>query len=225
MGGMNHQPCRKYLRNSTKISRSLSFARAKFELANVALEDIILNELGLRNPQSVETMLNYLDESRGEIVSAKAGMLELKKQMDNESYVDLPPYRTIDLQALGHAMADEELVDIEAWNDVVKLGKSEGFYGVLAEFVVRADNLRALTDSLIGKTDGLAKLASACSVEEALESNTAESIKREFAMLYSEWNFVCSRFLASSLLSTEVWYRFNGLGSLLNNGMAAIRAA
>lgn len=45
MGGKNHQPCSGYLALSTKLSRSLSLANAELELANVALEDLILAEL------------------------------------------------------------------------------------------------------------------------------------------------------------------------------------
>ncbi|MFN3692742.1 MAG: hypothetical protein ACK4SL_01415 [Candidatus Paceibacteria bacterium] len=45
MGGKNHQPRGRYLQNSTLMSRSMSLAQIGLELANVALEDLILAEL------------------------------------------------------------------------------------------------------------------------------------------------------------------------------------
>ncbi len=44
MGGKNHQPCRSWLPESTKMSRALSELTAQIEFANLALEDAIITE-------------------------------------------------------------------------------------------------------------------------------------------------------------------------------------
>lgn len=60
--------------------------------------------------------------------------------------------------------------------------------------------------------------ASAASVGDlnlVLEQNQALNFRREFVVLYSAWASFEQAFLISSLISTEVWYRFNRFGSLV----------
>lgn len=46
------------------------------------------------------------------------------------------------------------------------------------------------------------------------QGEPAESFKPGFAVLYTAWTKFNALFLASSLLSTELWYAFTGKGSL-----------
>ena len=48
--------------------------------------------------------------------------------------------------------------------------------------------------------------------------------KAEFAKLYTKWNDFRARFLASSIISTELWYAHTGKGSLAPTA-AQLRAA
>jgi hypothetical protein len=56
-------------------------------------------------------------------------------------------------------------------------------------------------------------------VTRTLEENRPGNIKEAFANLYCAWAKFNQDFLASSLLSTELWYAFNGYGSLAGRDM------
>jgi len=49
-----------------------------------------------------------------------------------------------------------------------------------------------------------------------LEENRSGNFKQEFARLYCAWAKFQQLFLASSMLSTDLWYRNCGVSSLLS---------
>ncbi|TXH01021.1 MAG: hypothetical protein E6R05_06185, partial [Candidatus Moraniibacteriota bacterium] len=95
MGGKNHQPCKTYLANSTRLSRYLSLAYAHLELGNAALEDILLGELS-PDWNSRDAIGHYRDLQRelvtsvGELGHAKLALATLRQQMDETGFADLP---------------------------------------------------------------------------------------------------------------------------------------
>jgi len=77
MGGINHAPCSRYLNLSTRVSRSLSLAHAELELANVALEDVLLGEL-VNKKGSLVLVLSRLNASNGQLEEMLSHMGALK---------------------------------------------------------------------------------------------------------------------------------------------------
>ncbi|ESX62656.1 hypothetical protein X760_05905 [Mesorhizobium sp. LSHC422A00] len=166
-----------------------------------------------------------LAQSEAHILNAIERCNLLKVQMDDEGYVDLPPYRSMDMLGLGRAMARQRMVQEDAWMDVLEWRRHDGFYGVLKNIRGALVDLAARTRQLHAGMIKLAAMNPLGKIEETLENNREGNIKREFAELYSTWNWFCARFSASSLLSTEVWYAFNNNGSLLNDPAALAKIA
>lgn len=215
MGGINHQPCKHFLVTSTRMSRFSSLAFAHFELSNVALEDLLLAELR-GNVGSIEKAVNYMEISLQNIAQLTATIKKLKEEMVREEYQDLLKIRPINLDAVGASLIDAGMVDKSAWKTVSQNALGGGFYKNLAMFQEQSVALGEYTDRLIEKMKNLREPAKKGSVTDILEKNLDGNLKPEFAKLYNAWRQFQSFFLASSMLSTEVYYAFNRYGSLTN---------
>lgn len=224
MGGQNHQPCNKYLHNSTQISLEVSKSRASLENANAQLEYLILEELkGGRS--TARPIVGELGASLGHLRKALDHIANLRAQMNKEGYQDLPPLSRLDLDALGGGFVRQGMVCPQAWSDVAGWSRAGGFYKVLDEFEQCLVTLQQKTEDLRDGTLLLEELARSGEVEQLLETNGEGNIKRVFAEVYSLWHWFGARFLASSMLSTEVWYNFSQNGSLLDTPAALHRIA
>jgi hypothetical protein len=214
MGGKNHQPCRDYLTESTKLSRSMSLAHSSLELANVALEDILLAELA-GGKGAFDPFAHHLSVSLDRLGEAAEDVVSLRRKMEERHFADLPSRDAIDFDALGAKFAARGVVADAAWRQVIERLKEGGFRAVLTEIEARLAVLAELTRTL---TEGVASLRGAVAAGEAnvvLEENQPGSIKFAFARLYTAWAQFEQYFLASSMASTEQWYVFMGYGSLL----------
>ena len=220
MGGQNHQPCSKYVENSTKLSRFLSLAYAELELGNVALEDLILTELG-GGRGSVEPILARLHVSREAINEALLTTTRLREQMDANDFLDLPGLRTMDLDTKGAQLAAHAMVSADAWKRIAEIMQVGGFYAVLPHFAACMQTLLQKTETLIESIGGLAEEAARGEVTATVETNRPRNIKQPFAELYTAWKIFQQDFLASALLSTELWYASRGYGSLVPEGVPA----
>lgn len=213
MGGKNHQPCRSYLVNSTKLSRHLSLARAELEQGNVALEDVLLCELeGETGDADAATrhlrlLLDALEEST-------KTLNDLRKQMLASRYEELPPLRTLDLASVGDALASMGLVSTPSWDRIVAIRLRDGFYGVLDHFEGLLQGIKEMTTTLDQQFSTASERGNLTCV---LEENLPGNFKAAFARLYTAYLDFESDFLASSVLSTEIWYSFTGRGSLTQN--------
>lgn len=217
MGGINHQPCRHYLDNSTKTSRSLSLARANFEHANIALEDVLLKELA-GGIGSVEPILSNLSSSVQAIEDMEGHLSALSAQMQQASYTDLSPAHTIDFDVLGTSFVGAGIVDVAAWETVNELSQVGGFSSVLASFKTDAAALKEQTRNLMERVKSVAGFADTGTLHKVLEENLTGNFKQEFARLYCSWAVFQQKFLASSMRSTQIWYSFMGYGPLVGNG-------
>ncbi len=211
MGGINHQPCGAYLKNSTRLSRFLSLAKAELELANVALEDVILSEYG-DGDGDVGSISRRLRESVTRLDDMAGVIADLRKQMNDSHYEDLPSLKTVNLSWVGERFVDNKMVSQDAWNMAQQAMQGGGFYRMLDVFNEHVADLRMRTTRLIEEVDGLHRHTGEVSM--VLEENRVGNIRPAFAELYTGWNGFHALFLASALLSTELWYRFNGFGSL-----------
>lgn len=213
MGGINHQPCRHYLRESTRLSRCVSSARSHFEQGNIALEDIILLELeGKRG--SLNPMRHHLQLSQDFLQSARESLTALESRMWALDYKDLAALHVIDITSLGKDLSDGGLVDAVSWEKMSTLMKESTFFASVRHFHSMLSELSTLTDTLFASVASLGDFADEGTLNSVLEENRAGNIKAPFARLYTAWGLFQADFLASSLVSTEVWYAQNGFGTL-----------
>ena len=213
MGGKNHQPCRIYLVESTKLSRFLSLAYAELELGNVALEDLILAELDGQFG-SIVPMYEHLNSSAQALRKAHEMVAILREKMFDNEFADLPSLRKLNLWQVGAALMDKSMVEYDSWKTVTRVMKKGGFYEVLLHLERSIETLSEKTSSLITSVRGLQEVTEKGEANLVLEENRPGNIKEAFAALYTAWTKFNQDFLASSLLSTELWYAFNGYGSL-----------
>lgn len=219
MGGINHAPCGKYLVNSTKVSRCMSQAHAELELANVALEDALLVELehhqGCDLKPMIDLMAGHTQSSIDNLVEMKSRIRVLRLQMNELNYADLPPLVKIDLDELGGKLVEAGIVDRSAWQKVEERTRYGGFYATINAIETVVTDLIRLTEDLRAKLAEFEILTKTRELNHILEYNLNGNIKIEFAKVYREWGELTQLFLASSMLSTDVWYRHIGRGHLL----------
>lgn len=213
MGGRNHQPCGVYLPESTRVSRELSIAHAQCELANVSLEDLILAELDGGHGET-RIIVEHLSASANALANADKLVDELEAKMDKNDFIDLPTLRVINLDAIGTNFVERGLTSFDDWRVIVSIMRTNGFRSMLGRFRVGIAELRRLTQQLQEEIARLDKAAKCGETHLVLEENRVGNIKPTFTRLYTSWGRFNSLFLASSLLSTEVWYAFRGYGSL-----------
>lgn len=221
MGGKNHQPCREYLAISTRMSRYASLAFANLEMANVDLEDLLLTEMegGIGNINGVKYRLEQSRQNISQLIDTARELRDemgVRDEMGDRNYRDLLTMCSVDLDAIGMALIGAGMVDSTAWDEVVKNARSGGFYANLTMIHERALLLTEHTNKLIEQVVGLRAHAENGNVTSILEENLEGNLKPEFAKLYHAWTRFQELFIASSLLSTEVYYAFNGYGSLVD---------
>lgn len=229
MGGKNHQPCKHYLLNSTRLSRHLSLAYGHLEFGNAALEDILIIELSAgQDPRDAleryQEIQRELSTSGAELGHAKLALAALRQQMDETGFADLPTLGKIDLGRIGQSLAESGMVSLAAWKEVHELMKGGGFYAMIARFDADIDELSTLNRALQAKFAQLGTPVATGILTDIVEENRPESFKPEFAALYAKWTEMNGLFLASSLMSTELWYAFTGKGTLAPTAMQ-LRAA
>ncbi len=226
MGGINHQPCRAYLPNSTAMSRALTLASAHFMLANVALEDVILGELDAGKPHEPEAILEHLGRSRSELSNMMATIASLRAQMEDTPFADLDTLKTTNLALLGKQFHLHGLhVPTTDWAIAATIMDHQGFFGMLKIFEERIDELDDLTALLSSKVGAWIEGTEPGLRHVALEENHKTNFKVTFAQLFTAWASFQQLFLASSLISTELWYRQTDVGSLVNDPALASIAA
>ena len=230
MGAKNHQPCNRYLVNSTKLSRSVSLAYVFLEQANIALEDLLLAELmSHSNNGSFSEIIRGLKNSSHSLNNALVNCKELRRQMDENRYSDLDALATINatinLEAVGKFFYSKGIVRLEDWSKISELMLTEGFYSVLDYFEKTISEIFAKTIEVSRFVANLDSIAKTAQVNLVLEENTDANIKVEFFQLYTLWCKFNSEFVASSVLSTELWYLDNGYGSLFEKKLVLSKVA
>ncbi|OGZ33529.1 MAG: hypothetical protein A2Y98_01180 [Candidatus Portnoybacteria bacterium RBG_19FT_COMBO_36_7] len=214
MGGKNHQPCHIYLAESTRLSRFLSLAYAELELGNVALEDVILAELNGQNGDT-SVISKHLNFSMQSLTGATKMIGKIRQKMDEKDFADLPTLRKLNLRELGESLAGNGLVDSTSWKIISEKMIKGGFCEVLVLFESLIESLSVKTSSLMTMIATLEGAVKKGEVSRILEENRPGNIKDDFAILFVAWAKFNQLFLASSVLSTELWYAFNGYGSLV----------
>ncbi len=192
----------------------MSLARSQFELANVALEDVILFELD-GHKGSLQAMEENLNSSVAHLSQMDDHLVALREKMEEARFEDLPTLHSLDLQATGDCFVGAGLVCDSSWSEVVGLARAGGFRAVLEVIQARIAILGKLTSDLLKVTRNLNQAASHGQVHVVLEENQTGNLRVPFAQLYNEWTGFQGFFLASTMLSTEQWYVFMGHGGLM----------
>lgn len=215
VGGQNHQPCGSYLLESTHLSRSLSLSRSELELANVSLEDALLLEIEHQKPGSLllANMIEHLTQGKCHLADTLNWTRNLKAKMERLSYQDLPEINTIDLETIGKQLVHHQAVDGQAWDEMAQMMRDGSFYANVAYFESEITQLQTLTVQLL---DAVSSLSGCTSVRDQVEENGSNNIKLQFARLYHSWHAFQARFLASSLISTSIWYAHIEAGNIGN---------
>lgn len=215
MGGMNHQPCRSFLKPSTVLSKQVSMANIQLLQANVFLEDILLAEMD-DGRKSVSPVVSSLKESLKSLSDASVTLASLKDLMDRLKYHDLHTLHTLNLKGVGVELAEHGAVDLNAWNKMRTMMKDGTFYSNVSHFSKMFQKLTCETTELAEKFSALEQCAKDGLLTPVLEENRQGNIKLAFAKLLTSWTNFMQEFLASSMVSTEVWYANCGFGSILD---------
>ncbi len=221
MGGMNHQPCGSYLPKSTELSKQVSLITIAMHQANVHLEEVILAELDGYSGK-VQSIISSLVSVESGLSEALHINEELRFMMAANGYRDLAPLETIAWDSdLALRMRDEGLVAVGSWRRMVDIMRRKTFYGNLDYFDQGFKKTRDLTIALRECFENLPREC-ARKIHLVAEENQEGNFKKPFAQLFTRWLKFQQDFLASSLVSTEVWYASTHVGSVLESNQPAL---
>lgn len=214
MGGVNHQPCNRFLGRSTQMSLALSLSGISLEQANVHLEHILLKELDSKKA-NVGDFLSGIGAFKERLVDLKTAIASLRQQMKDENYTDLPTIQSPELEENGKRMSHKGMVSWAAFEDVLAVYRHGSFYSVLECFDEHVDEIDRHAETLQTKAESCAGACDRGQMQNELEENGNGNLRPEFAKLYTSWSVFARFFLASSLVSTEAYYMANGYGTLV----------
>lgn len=233
MGGINHQPCRNYLAQSTVLSALVCASRLRLEDANIHLEKALLSELEQHrgNPGEFTSALTALDGSIKGADDTITALGKLEQDMRDTNYQPWPAFarfNTADkLMGLGKDLAVKGLIDLVAFEAIALPQLDGGFYATIALLRIELQQVRQRMVELRSAMGDSVMLAEQGMLADELETNGELSFRGKFMMVYQAWNRLYSMFLASAVLSTELWFLSSGAGSLLDDkkDLRLLRAA
>lgn len=205
MGGINHQPCRNYFRESTEWSRNLSVAESEFHLANIALEDVILGELD-GEIISVQEIVSHLEKSYQALNSAWSNACTIQEKMKMLNFQDFDCIADSHFDYLGKILSSQGVVSHFAWDEVLSCIRKNGFQAVVENSKKQIEDIMNATKRLMDCVDML----SPGNIIDVMEENRPENIRIPFGYLYCSRSFFMQSFLASSIISSEAWYLSRG---------------
>ncbi len=212
MGGINHQPCGKSLECSTRLSRAVSLAYAKFMQANVSLEDALIGELA-KDPaeKSHAIWQRSCDDFRGAAGLMKSAVVAITSSIDD---MEIRPFlHDAVLQALDMNRLKDGLVQVGAVNpadpvfdEVAAMLKDGGFERVFRAFKRRFIEHHAVAEKLVATYESGERYAKDGTLLLMIEQN-ALPFRLHFAQLMNPLTRTLQMFSYSSLISIEVHYR------------------
>lgn len=221
MGGKNHQPCGGYIRQSTIASRFHSLVGIAIESVNINLEDAIIADMNREHDQSnayIDNTIKNLEATLEQLDGLRDAIIDLMDEMDVNGYQDLPPIHSLDWDAIGRDFADRKMVAGDAWNHVGFILGSGGFKALFTAYAQDVANIKQSVTELLRLFENRPNE----NITIILEENRDGNMRPMFAQVYQSWNAFSQRFLASSLISSEIWYAFNGYGSMTQSGVISV---
>ncbi len=218
MGGKNHQPCRKYIRESIMLSKATSDILAKLEIANSLLEDVLLAELnGENKSRYMKDILKYLIESKNKTEEALKYINCILVKMDKLKFQDSEMLNEI--LALKDAFIELEIIprrEFSAWEITASILEKEGFKGIFIYFHKLLEKIKENLQELIELFVKGQEYTEKGNLLEAIETNELP-IRQSFVKVYLAYLDFSAIFTCSSIISTEVYLRTNGYPSLLSD--------
>lgn len=205
MGGMNHQPCNRFLGRSTKMSRALSVLGISLEQTNIALEDALLSEMSGNQP-SLSQMLKLCGNMKKSALEFSSSVSDLRKQMNELYYADLPSVKSSQLDTAISNLVKAGLAEEEETSAVLKAMRDGSFYSVLDLFEASTEKVSTFITDLESQTKLCSSLIKETGLEKQLEGNLEGNLRVPFAKLYTAWHRLHRFFLASSMVSTDAYY-------------------
>ncbi|MCL0056658.1 hypothetical protein M1N81_03785 [Dehalococcoidia bacterium] len=166
---------------------------------------------------SMESAKSELGESLCFLYAALEATTRLHDHMVKVEYQDTSRSTVSDFAALDHQLVQIGLIpsDIETWMAISEIRQKEAFYGVC----------RLITEELndlVGKTKEMAELfdeAIQYTLEGKLMTAVDENLipfRHAFFRLATSWVKAWTMFMQSAAMSTEMYYREEGYGTLLS---------
>ena len=216
MGGCNHQPCSKIAENSTRLSRHVSSATANIQLANVRLEDMLLVELDLELTDlgSITVMLSFLNSAKADFIKAQASATQMLGTLRSSNFIDCKDEKELDM--IIESLCIKSMLNPYYAKMVKKDRCVGGFLTCLEKIHRQIKETGRLVSKLIFVFERLQKALQSSDekVFSHLEFNSPLNIKPAFAQLYAMLGDLNGYFLASAIISTELFYEVAGLGAL-----------
>lgn len=191
----------------------MSLTSMALESFNVKLEDMILVNLVNESvsPRILSIEVRHVMDS---VVRAEQSIDMLLMQMDELYYVDLPATDDFQLDEFGDKVIPRLMVGTEAYKEIATHYKAGGFRSALNHLRVKHSQFGFAVADMATKVQELAD-TDVDDIAVEFESNDTGNIRPQFAVMYTTWSQFHQMFLASSLISTEIFYIQEGVDSLL----------
>lgn len=204
MGGVNHQPCNKFIERSTETSRSLSVALANLWLSNVSFEDAILASIRKDAP-NMQHAINVMDAAIGAITKFDADLVALIADLEVKTFQPLPTTDMV-LDQIAAAFASQEALRftetaVATVND--HIASQGNFTALFNHYRARAAAIKTNmelvhADFVTLQRDHITDLANAC------EENRT-TVRITFCRTVVLLNELLAEFCYSSLASATMW--------------------
>ena len=217
MGGVNHQPCRKYIPESTMLSKIQSDILAEFETANSLLEDALLTEI---NGGESEQEKYYMEQATEHLIISKKRLERaincighILVKMDRLDFQDNNELNQI--AELENSLLPQQIIPKKssAWKEAVATITQDGFRGIFYQFRSSLEEIKEDLKTLIEIFYDCQKYAKEGNLLMAIESNELP-VRQNFVKVYLAYLDFSAIFTCSSIVSTELHLKTNGYPSL-----------
>jgi hypothetical protein len=227
MGGINHQPTKGQMVFSTMLSQYFTGSLAKLMLANYELEHALLSEFDGAPPTRIVFLIDRarreLADSKQLLVNAIDAIDYLVAQMGKLEYVDPSRSMVSDYKSLGNDLSQQGLIPLneQIWYMISQVRQKEAFFGVCRLFRERFLDLITQTEDLEAMFDLARRYAEDGMLIPAVDENRIP-FRQSFFQLLTKVIETLTMFLHSAVMSTEMYYRQEGYGSLISKQQEAM---
>lgn len=225
MGGINHQPTKNLFPFSTMLSQYFSGVIAELMHANYELEHALLAELDGAPPVRVaflvrQARMNF-KASIQFVAEAMTSLDLLAKCMAELDYADTSRSTITDLAELERSMIQNRLIpaDSQSWNTISQVRREQAFCGVCRLFHDRFQDMLGEMKELEIAFDEIQEFAEIGRLTPAVDENQT-SFRQNFFRTLTNLVETFVMFIHSAAMSTEMYYREEGFGSLLSDSSA-----
>ncbi len=220
MGGINHQPTKKQFEYSTMLSQYLSDAIAKMMLANYELEHALLAEIGCSQPSHVSFLVEKAKTEIRYSIKAITHAIDavdlLLKKMTEMGYTDPSRSTVTDYRQLECDLVQQGLIpsNTPIWDEISRIRQTEAFFGVCRLFKERFVDLITAARDVEEMFEQAISYATEGKLVSAIDENQIP-FRQSFFRLLTKMIETITMFAQSAAMSTEMYYRQEGYGTLL----------